>query len=96
MIATKQKVTFTTDKSVVEAINELKKQYGFKSVSAVISEAVSSYKKQKRIEKWRNSYKAVMQNPEWIKEEVELANLGDNTYYEEYWNFTKRYMASGI
>lgn len=66
------------------AINELKKQYGFKSVSAVISEAVKNYKKQKRIEKWRNSYKAIMQNPHWIQEEIELANSGDNTYYEEY------------
>lgn len=84
MLATKQKVTFTTDKSVIDAINELKKQYGFKSVSAVISEAVKNYKKQKRIEKWRNSYKAIMQNPHWIQEEIELANSGDNTYYEEY------------
>lgn len=84
MIATKQKVTFTTDKSVVEAINELKKQYGFKSVSAVISEAVSSYKKQKRIEKWKRSNAEILKYPEWIKEEVELANLGDNAYYEEY------------
>nr|MBP3725209.1 hypothetical protein [Campylobacter sp.] len=66
------------------AINELKKQYGFKSVSALISEAVKNYKKQKRIEKWRNSYKAIMQNPHWIQEEIELANSGDNTYYEEY------------
>lgn len=84
MITTKQKVTFTTDKSVIEVINELKNQYGFKSVSAVISEAVRSYKKQKRIEKWKNSYKAVMQNPQWMEEEIELANSGDNTYYEEY------------
>lgn len=84
MIATKQKVTFTTDKSVVEAINEIKKQYGFKSVSAVISEAVSSYKKQKRIEKWKRSNAEILKHPEWIKEEVELANLGDNAYYEEY------------
>lgn len=84
MIATREKITFTTDKSVVDAINELKKQYGFKSVSAVISEAVRSYKKQKRIEKWRKSYKAIMQNPQWLEEEIELANLGDNTYHENY------------
>ena len=84
MVAAREKVTFTTDKSVVEAINELKKQYGFKSVSAVISEAVRSYQKQKRIEKWKKSNEEILKHPEWIKEEVELANLGDNTYYEKY------------
>lgn len=50
------------------AINELKKQYGFKSVSALISEAVKNYKKQKRIEKWKKSNAEILKNPHWIQD----------------------------
>ena len=39
----KQKVTFSVDAEILETLKELQETYSFKSMSAVVDEAVKSY-----------------------------------------------------
>lgn len=70
----KQKVTFSIDTEIIEILKELQVTYSFKSMSAVIDEAVKSYKKQKKLEKWKKGYEIAQNDNAILSQELELAD----------------------
>jgi ribbon-helix-helix protein, copG family len=79
----KQKVTFSIDTEIIEILKELQATYSFKSMSAVIDEAVKSYKKQKKLEKWKKGYEIAQNDNAILLQELELAGSGDLNYYDK-------------
>ncbi|KAF0590002.1 hypothetical protein CINF_0304 [Candidatus Campylobacter infans] len=79
----KQKVTFSIDTEIIEILKELQVTYSFKSMSAVIDEAVKSYKKQKKLEKWKKGYEIAQNDNAILSQELELADSGDLGYYDK-------------
>ncbi len=79
----KQKVTFSIDTEIIEILKELQAAYSFKSMSAVIDEAVKSYKKQKKLEKWKKGYEIAQNDNAILSQELELADSGDLSYYDK-------------
>ncbi len=79
----KQKVTFFIDTEIIETLKELQVAYSFKSMSAVIDEAVKSYKKQKKLEKWKKGYEIAQNDNAILSQELELADSGDLGYYDK-------------
>lgn len=79
----KQKVTFSIDTEIIEMLKELQATYSFKSMSAVIDEAVKSYKKQKKLEKWKKGYEIAQNDNAILSQELELAGSGDLNYYDK-------------
>ena len=79
----KQKVTFFIDTEIIETLKELQVEYSFKSMSAVIDEAVKSYKKQKKLEKWKKGYEIAQNDKAILSQELELADSGDLGYYDK-------------
>ena len=79
----KQKVTFSIDTEIIEILKELQVTYSFKSMSAVIDEAVKSYKKQKKLEKWKKGYEIAQNDNAILSQELELAASGDLGYYDK-------------
>ena len=79
----KQKVTFSIDAEIIEILKELQATYSFKSMSAVIDEAVKSYKKQKKLEKWKKGYEIAQNDNAILLQELELAGSGDLNYYDK-------------
>lgn len=79
----KQKVTFSIDTEIIEILKELQVTYSFKSMSAVIDEAVKSYKKQKKLEKWKKGYEIAQNDNAILSQELELADSGDLSYYDK-------------
>ena len=79
----KQKVTFSIDTEIIEILKELQATYSFKSMSAVIDEAVKSYKKQKKLEKWKKGYEIAQNDNPSLSQELELAGSGDLNYYDK-------------
>ena len=79
----KQKVTFLIDTEIIEILKELQVTYSFKSMSAVIDEAVKSYKKQKKLEKWKKGYEIAQNDNAILSQELELADSGDLGYYDK-------------
>ena len=78
-----QKVTFSIDTEIIEILKELQATYSFKSMSAVIDEAVKSYKKQKKLEKWKKGYEIAQNDNAILLQELELAGSGDLNYYDK-------------
>lgn len=79
----KQKVTFSVDAEILETLKELQETYSFKSMSAVVDEAVKSYKRQKKLEKWKKGYEIAQSDKIISSQELELARSGDLSYYEK-------------
>lgn len=79
----KQKVTFSIDVEILETLKELQETYSFKSMSAVVDEAVKSYKRQKKLERWKNGYEIAQSDNIISSQELELARSGDLSYYEK-------------
>ena len=79
----KQKVTFSIDVEILETLKELQETYSFKSMSAVVDEAVKSYKRQKKLERWKKGYDIAQSNKIISSQELELARSGDLSYYEK-------------
>lgn len=79
----KQKVTFSIDTEIIEILKELQVTYSFKSMPAVIDEAVKSYKKQKKLEKWKKGYEIAQNDNAILSQELELADSGDLGYYDK-------------
>ena len=79
----KQKITFSIDTEIIEILKELQATYSFKSMSAVIDEAVKSYKKQKKLEKWKKGYEIAQNDNAILSQELELAGSGDLNYYDK-------------
>lgn len=83
MLTGKQKVTFSIDTEIIEILKELQVTYSFKSMSAVIDETVKSYKKQKKLEKWKKGYEIAQNDNAILSQELELADSGDLGYYDK-------------
>lgn len=79
----KQKVTFSIDVEILETLKELQETYSFKSMSAVVDEAVKSYKRQKKLERWKKGYEIAQSDKIISLQELELARSGDLSYYEK-------------
>lgn len=79
----KQKVTFSIDAEILETLKELQETYSFKSMSAVVDEAVKSYKRQKKLERWEKGYEIAQSDKVISSQELELARSGDLSYYEK-------------
>ncbi|WP_298790056.1 hypothetical protein [uncultured Campylobacter sp.] len=79
----KQKVTFSIDVEILETLKELQETYSFKSMSAVVDEAVKSYKRQKKLERWKKGYEIAQSDKIISSQELELARSGDLSYYEK-------------
>ena len=79
----KQKVTFSIDTEIIEILKELQATYSFKSMSAVIDEAVKSYTQQKKLEKWKKGYEIAQNDNAILLQELELAGSGDLNYYDK-------------
>ena len=79
----KQKVTFSIDVEILETLKELQETYSFKSMSAVVDEAVKSYKRQKKLERWKKGYEITQNDDVISSQELELARSGDFSYYEK-------------
>ena len=79
----KQKVTFSIDVEILETLKELQETYSFKSMSAVVDEAVNSYKRQKKLERWKKGYEIAQIDKIISSQELELARSGDLSYYEK-------------
>ena len=82
-LTVKQKVTFSIDVEILETLKELQETYSFKSMSAVVDEAVKSYKRQKKLERWKKGYEIAQSDKIISSQEVELARSGDLSYYEK-------------
>ena len=52
-------------------------------MSAVVDEAVKSYKRQKKLERWKNGYEIAQSDNIISSQELELARSGDLSYYEK-------------
>ena len=79
----KQKVTFSIDVEILETLKELQETYSFKSMSAVVDEAVKSYKRQKKLERWKKGDEIAQSDKIISSQELELARSGDLSYYEK-------------
>lgn len=77
-MANSTKITFTANPGLKETLKALKDEYGFKSVSAVIEEAVSSYKKS---QKWEKGYRLATKDAKYQKFCDEISN-DDGGLYE--------------
>lgn len=60
-MANATKITFTAN----TGLKTLKKEYGFKSISAVIEEAVKNYKQEKERLRWKRGYELAAQDSEY-------------------------------
>ncbi|NLK67042.1 MAG: type II toxin-antitoxin system CcdA family antitoxin [Campylobacteraceae bacterium] len=83
MTSSKQKVTLSLDVDMVNTLKELQTTYSFKSMSAVVDEAIKSYKQQKKLEKWKNGFEIAQNDNSILSAELELADSGDFDYYEK-------------
>lgn len=75
------KITFTANSGLKETLRALKDEYGFKSVSAVIEDAVISYKQARENQKWEKGYKLAAKDVEYQKFCDDLSN-DDGGLYE--------------
>ncbi|MEE3776643.1 hypothetical protein V2I28_03970 [Campylobacter sp. CX2-4080-23] len=82
-LTNKQKVTFSIDSEVIAILKELQTTYSFKSMSAVVDEAVKSYKRQKKLERWKNGYDIAQNDSQILSNELDLAESGDLVYYDK-------------
>lgn len=73
-MANSAKITFTANPGLKETLKALKDEYGFKSISAVIEDAVNSYKKLKESQKWEKAYELAAKDVEYQKFLDELSS----------------------
>lgn len=80
-MANSTKITFTANPKLKETLKALKDEYDFKSISAVIEEAVSNYKQKQESKKWERGYKLAAKDSQYQKFYNELSN-DDGGIYE--------------
>ena len=57
------KITFNADSDFRQMLDEIKRDYGMKSVSEIIRKAVREYKYKLELENWHNAIKIVDNDP---------------------------------
>lgn len=57
------KITFNADSDFRQMLDEIKRDYGIKSVSEIIRKAVREYKYKLELENWHNAIKIVDNDP---------------------------------
>ena len=58
------KITFNADSDFRQMLDEIKRDYGMKSVSEIIRKAVREYKYKLELENWHNAIKIADNDPE--------------------------------
>ncbi|CUU89780.1 Uncharacterised protein [Campylobacter hyointestinalis subsp. hyointestinalis] len=71
------KITFSADAKLKQTLDELKKDFGLKSISSIITEAVEEFKHKKEMENWRNAMKKADNDPELVTLLYEDLEIGD-------------------
>ncbi|ELT5464959.1 ribbon-helix-helix protein, CopG family [Campylobacter coli] len=72
------KITFNTDSDFRQMLDEIKRDYGMKSVSEIIRKAVREYKYKLELENWHNAIKIVDNDPKLssiLYEDLETGEL---------------------
>ena len=72
------KITFNADSDFRQMLDEIKRDYGIKSVSEIIRKAVREYKYKLELENWHNAIKFVDNDPKLssiLYEELETGEL---------------------
>ncbi|OCR99070.1 hypothetical protein A9K75_08645 [Campylobacter fetus subsp. testudinum] len=74
------KITFSADVKLRKTLDELKKDFGLKSISSIITEAVEEFKHKKEMENWRNAIKKADEDPQLtalLYEDLEVGDLDE-------------------
>lgn len=72
------KITFNADSDFRQMLDEIKRDYGMKSVSEIIRKAVREYKYKLELENWYNAIKIVDNDPKLssiLYEDLETGEL---------------------
>lgn len=72
------KITFNADSDFRQMLDEIKRDYGIKSVSEIIRKAVREYKYKLELENWYNAIKIVDNDPKLssiLYEDLETGEL---------------------
>ena len=72
------KITFNADSDFRQMLDEIKRDYGMKSVSEIIRKAVREYKYKLELENWHNAIKIVDNDPKLspiLYEDLETGEL---------------------
>lgn len=72
------KITFNADSDFRQMLDEIKRDYGMKSVSEIIRKAVREYKYKLELENWHNAIKIVNNDPKLnsiLYEDLETGEL---------------------
>ena len=72
------KITFNEDSDFRQMLDEIKRDYGIKSVSEIIRKAVREYKYKLELENWHNAIKIVDNDPKLssiLYEDLETGEL---------------------
>ncbi|EEQ62610.1 ribbon-helix-helix protein, CopG family [Campylobacter coli] len=72
------KITFNADSDFRQMLDEIKRDYGIKSVSEIIRKAVREYKYKLELENWHNAIKIVDNDPKLssiLYEDLETGEL---------------------
>ena len=72
------KITFNADSDFRQMLDEIKRDYGMKSVSEIIRKAVREYKYKLELENWHNAIKSVDNDPKLssiLYEDLETGEL---------------------
>ena len=74
------KITFNADSDFRQMLDEIKRDYGIKSVSEIIRKAVREYKYKLELENWHNAIKIADNDPELssiLYEDLETGELNE-------------------
>ncbi|KPH56400.1 hypothetical protein BA919_08770 [Helicobacter pullorum] len=74
------KITFNADSDFRQMLDEIKRDYGMKSVSEIIRKAVREYKYKLELENWHNAIKIADNDPELssiLYEDLETGELNE-------------------
>ena len=74
------KITFNPDSDFRQMLDEIKRDYGMKSVSEIIRKAVREYKYKLELENWHNAIKIADNDPELssiLYEDLETGELNE-------------------
>ncbi len=66
-MANSTKITFTANPEIKDILKSLKEEYGFKSISAVIEDAIKKYKEEKEVLKWEKGAQIAANDEEYQK-----------------------------
>ena len=74
------KITFNADSDFRQMLDEIKRDYGMKSVSGIIRKGVREYKYKLELENWHNAIKIADNDPELssiLYEDLETGELNE-------------------